>query len=581
MKRTLILCTILGSVVLILVIAFTINITSENPVVTMHNYHESLLVYEDTPTLEYSYEFTTTQLDTNLPYVTFTEAPDSLQQRGYPMIGVAYFREDDGLSLRFNIADGVSLDIAEAAIQHMASAFSRAHQAFPSHPSRIITTFSLEHDIDSANVRRRYIYHDLSMERFHGLATYLYFLQPNRYTLPAWLSSGIEDYLLESNDAEAMEKDDLILWLQSNVSTEKPLFGDAYFAGSFNFYHDSGAIRDIAYTVVRILSDDGVLWDWVRLAQTDRDAFSKQANAFFESLIGNTHEVKNNFFYHFGSIEIWTPYGMYNYIEHGYAWPWEQVNAFNRYMDASILFVRNWLEFDEPGRVTVELNPFCSQNSEFIRIFQSDADRFGEDWELYGNFGMPGIAILTNASYGLYILTHEVVHAIHLQIAEVTPVWITEGLAMAGESLFRERYFDFIDYLQVYDFYYAITLDCLHFYTLLAEGFYFLFTMGTEPTFGRTQWTYEDAGSFIVYLYRNFPAEQFLYFISNATVRNQRNLAYNIFGKPLEDIMYEWRKYLWPCGEPYGWWAYRVSDMDLWLETELCYCWERVISYDN
>ena len=574
-----------GVAAIAFIVVLAANRNSEGPVVTALN-EPDILAADIFPTDKPSFTADDAVPHTLLGHVTFTEAPDTLLQRGYTTVATAYYRYDGGLPIRFNIAEGICPGIAEYSLGRMVSVFQLLRKK---HPAHVMTTFFIEYHIDNANVRRRYIYNNLSMERFNGLATYLYFLQPNRYTLPAWLASGIEDYLLQPAEAAAMTRDDLALWLQINKAPGMPLFGDAFFVGSFGFY-DAAVVRNIAYTTVRLLSEEGVLWDWVSLALADREGFIQKANGFFRSLAGSSHEVTTNFFYHFGTVEIWTPYGIYNYIAHGYDWPWEQVQGYNKYMDAAILFVREWLEFDEPGRITVELNPFSSRNTNYPVIFQTAMITHGEVLGLYGNFGYSGKVLLTNASYGLYVLTHEIVHAIHLQITNAAPAWVTEGLAVAGESLFRQRYYDFIENLQVYHLHYSRTLDSIHLFVLIAEGLDFFFRMGTEPTFGRLDWTYEDAGSFFTFLYRNYSRRQFLYFISNATSWNQHDLAYNTFGKTLEEIMYDWRNYLWPCGEPEGWWAYRVFDpYFLYIEdideqyeyliNNLCYCWEKLIPW--
>jgi len=502
------------------------------------------------------------------PRISFTEASESLQNQGYATVGLTYFAY--GRPMRFNIAYDACSQAAEDTIEHMADTFASLYYILPGFR---MATFFMEADIDNANVRRRYIYHDFSQD-FHGLATYLFFMQPHRYALPAWLASGIEDYVNNSGT----QIDDLAAWLTTNACPTRPLFGDAFFIPSFNLYPNHDTVRAVAYTIVRQLSDAGELWDWVDLAQSDRYEFTTQSNAFFEELSGVSHENAKDFFYHFGTFEIWTEHGQYFYVWHGYDWPWEQVQRYNEYMDFSIQFVREWLDWHEPERVKVELNPFNGQNSEYIMTFLL-AERWDEALVDYGNFGGANLAIVTHARDGLWALTHEVIHAIHSLKNAAAPTWVIEGLAMAGEAVFRQRYYEFVRSLDVYDFDMVTTPEWLRLYTLVAASHPFFFVRGTEQTFGKYEWGYEDSGSFVLFLYENFDHEQFLYYVANTGIWNQVDVFYRTFGTTIEEALYEWRNYLWPCGEPDGWWEYNHFDGDLFYGIDMlsdiyiCDCW--------
>jgi len=77
--------------------------------------------------------------------------------------------------------------------------------------------------------------------------------------------------------------------------------------------------------------------------------------------------------------------------------------------------------------------------------------------------------------------------------------------------------------------------------------------LDNEYMFGRDRWTYDEAGSFTFYLYNRFGMEYLLalYLSDNY---NQLEIAYDIFGIELTDLMYSWRGFLWPSGEPEDWW---------------------------
>ena len=74
-----------------------------------------------------------------------------------------------------------------------------------------------------------------------------------------------------------------------------------------------------------------------------------------------------------------------------------------------------------------------------------------------------------------------------------------------------------------------------------------------EYMFGRDEWTYDEAGSFVFYLYNRFGMEPLLYFYRSDS-DNQFEIAYELFGEDLNDLMQSWRRLLWPSGEPEGWW---------------------------
>ncbi|MCL2284739.1 MAG: hypothetical protein FWC32_00065, partial [Firmicutes bacterium] len=164
-----------GVAAIAFIVVLAANRNSEGPVVTALN-EPDILAADIFPTDKPSFTADDAVPHTLLGHVTFTEAPDTLLQRGYTTVATAYYRYDGGLPIRFNIAEGICPGIAEYSLGRMVSVFQLLRKK---HPAHVMTTFFIEYHIDNANVRRRYIYNNLSMERFNGLATYLYFLQPN------------------------------------------------------------------------------------------------------------------------------------------------------------------------------------------------------------------------------------------------------------------------------------------------------------------------------------------------------------------------------------------------------------------
>jgi len=125
---------------------------------------------------------------------------------------------------------------------------------------------------------------------------------------------------------------------------------------------------------------------------------------------------------------------------------------------------------------------------------------------------------------------------------------MSEGMAVLGELLFRDAF----EGAKPYRFT-VPRLSNIDAMSRNGGGHSLPFFYG-EATFGRENWTYDDAGSFVLYLYNNFGIEALLKMYKSDNC-SQFEMALEIFGQELDELIYRWRRSLWSGNEPVGWWS--------------------------
>ena len=373
-----------------------------------------------------------------------------------------------------------------------------------------------------------------------------YIPETEYYPLPMWLYYGLNEYKSPSGDLVLLSNEDLALWLQQGP--EDLPFGDAWLVPSLRpraIAKDD--ILNAAYTIVRLWSMAEELEDLVSLAETDTRAFAAIFNSYIAELAGETTVPYLHFIYKSGDFEVLTTYGSFVFVDDNYQWAWPRVNNFIYYMDSAIGFVRSHFDIQNADYIRVTLYPFGVINipdsiAEMAEMFDWDAPEV--------NFVADDKIVLASTSrFGTWAFSHEVTHILLFREFPYyrPPTWMLEGMAVLGEMLFRYAF----EGTRTYRFTVPTVANIntmarngnghrlpLHYY---------------EYMFGRDRWTYDDAGSFVLYLYNNFGIEALLE-MYKSDYYSQFEMALEIFGTQLEELMYSWRDSLWPNGEPEGWW---------------------------
>jgi len=467
------------------------------------------------------------------PRIVALSAEYYIADRGYDNTIFVDFNEQ---FLSFHVAYGVDLNYAMEAVENIVKVFDLMHDYFPGQPF-----FDYFIRPEPGNILKRQIYYNFAPAP--GLATYLYFSQVLGYPLPWWLCIGLEAYITGCDDVKLLDDEYLALALQP--SSGGVPFGDAWFVPSLA--PQNPQINNIAYTMVRAWAEAEELYAIIRFAQTDTHAFAINFNEDIANLAGLEDFPPLQFFYQFGDIKIITPQGGYIFVYNDYEWDWARIDSFIQYMEASIEFIRDHFHITNTERIRVTLYPFGVINvpdsiAYLAYIFGWDAPDV--------NFVTNDEIILASTSrLGTWAIAHEVTHImLFREFPTYRPAtWMVEGMAVLGEILFRNDF----DGTRTYRFS-VPTVDNINNLARNSSG-HILPLLENEYSFGREVWTYDEAGSFLLYLYNRFGMEPLLaFYLSNND--NQFEMAYELFGEGLVDLMTSWRGFLWPTGEPEGWW---------------------------
>jgi len=455
-----------------------------------------------------------------------------IADRGYDYTIFVEFNEQ---LLSFHVAHDVDINYAMVTVENIVEIFDLLYESFPGWPF-----FDYFIRPEPGNILNRQIYYNFAQP---GLVTYLYFSQALGYPLPWWLCIGLEAYLMGCEDVSFLDDEYLALALQP--STAGVPFGDGWFVPSLA--PNNPQIHDIAYTIVRTWSEAQDLYDTIRFAQSDTHAFAISLNQHIADLTGLDSPAPVQFLYQFGDLKVVTPQGGYIFVYDNYDWNWARIYSFVQYMEASIEFIRNHFHITNTERIKVTLYPFGVVNvpdsiAHLAYIFGWDAPDV--------NFVTNDEIILASTSrLGTWAIAHEVTHIkLFRELPAYRPAtWMVEGMAVLGEILFRNAF----DGVRTYRFS-VPTVENINALARNSSG-HILPLNDDDYMFGRDVWTYDEAGSFLFYMYNRFGMEPLLaFYLSNND--NQFEMAYELFGEDLNDLMASWRGYLWPSGEPEDWW---------------------------
>ena len=473
-----------------------------------------------------------------LPRFIVSEAEYYIAAQGYEFTVFVEFGE---YRLSFHLAEGVDINYAMVTISQIVDVFDIAYESFAGWP--FLDYFIVGGPGDVLN---RQIYYNFASEPTAGLITYLYFSQVLRYPLPKWLSVGLEGYMLGCDEVSLLPEDELSELLQSGTGTLP--FGDAWFVPTLLGARGAASeIPDISYTIVRRWSEAGTLHDLVSLAQTDTRAFAVSANAYIAALAESTDISTLQFIYRFSDIKVITQHAGYIFIDDNYEWTWPRVTNFIAYMDAAIEFIREYFQINDTGHIRVTLYPFGVIN--IPDSIAGMAYAFGWDAPDVNFVTNDEIVLASTSRFGTWAMSHEAVHILLFRefAGYNPPTWMVEGMAVLGELLFRDAFTG----TRTYRFS-VPTVSNIDALARNGAGHRLPFHY-TEANFGRYNWTYDDAGSFLLYLYNNFGIEALLAMYRSDNY-SQFEMALELFGMELEELIYSWRGFLWPNGEPAGWW---------------------------
>ncbi|MCL2377858.1 MAG: hypothetical protein FWC77_01895 [Defluviitaleaceae bacterium] len=473
-----------------------------------------------------------------VPRINIIATEGYFAQNGYPLTAFVMLGEQE---LSFHLAEDVNADDALITIHSIMEVFDMAYEAFA---GRYFYEYFLV--AGSGNISARRINYNLA-NPFHGTLTYLYFAQSQSYPLPKWLCMGLENYLMGSGNALPLSNEDLAEWLGQDAGGVP--FGDAWLVSSLSPVGVTyGEILNAAYTLVRRWSQAGELYNIVRLAQADTRAFAAYLNDYIGLLTGCDDVLAMHFLYKFGAFDVMAEHGEYRFVIDGYVWTLARIVNLIEYMDAAIGFVSYRFAMGNTDSIRVTLYPFGAGN--VPDAIAEMADMF--DWEANSVNFVSGdkITLAGVARFGPWAISHEVAHILLFrEFPEYRPpTWVCEGMAVLGEILFRDAF----EGIRPYRFSVPMlsNIDAL---SRSGAGHTLPLFYG-EAGFGRNSWTYDDAGSFVLYLYNNYGIEALLEMFRTDNY-SQFDRAVEIFGKGLEELMYSWREFLWPNGEPADWWS--------------------------
>ena len=457
------------------------------------------------------------------------DAPYYMAYQGYPFTVKAEFGAQE---LHFHVAYDADIVYGMRTAANLVNMFDKFYEIFP---QELYAGYFIVAGDGDMRAGRIYYNPDAGMS---GSAAAYMFLGGG---LPKWLCMGLEAYVLGCGYAEFLACEELRERLTPGANTLQ--FGDGWLAFT---PQRANCVRDIAYSVVRRWSEAGNLYDFVRLAQADKRAFGAVGYSYI-ALLKNVPTPDMQFMYMQGDFKVITCLGGYIFIDDGYKWTWARVSSFVSYMDAAIKFVREHFHINDRGHVRVTLYPF-GVNSIPASIAAMAYD-FGWD-ALDVNFvANDEIVLASTARFATWAIAHEVTHIMLFRdfVGYNPPIWMVEGMAVLGEILFRDAF----EGVRPYRFS-VPTVANIHNLSRSGNGHSLPFRY-YETRFGRDNWTYDDAGSFMLYLYNRFGMEALLQ-LYRADNASQFEMAYELFDKELEELIYSWRGFLWPNGERLGWW---------------------------
>ena len=364
--------------------------------------------------------------------------------------------------------------------------------------------------------------------------------------LPKWLHIGLDNYTNGGEDASPLSNEDLAVWLRQGEGGVA--FGDAWFVPSLRPRGVTDEeILNASYTLVRRWSQAGKLYDLIELAHEDTRAFKQDFSAYIAALTGEAAGLDMHIMYHGGDFEVLSSNGSYIFMDDGHLWTQERIISFVEYMDAAIEFVRYRFTMGNTDNIRVTLYPFGVVN--IPDAIAEMADAFEWDAPNVNFVSGDEITLAGTARFGPWAISHEVAHILLFREFPMyrPPIWVCEGMAMLGEMLFRDEFEGTRPY--------RVNVPLVSNIDNLArrgDGHTLPLDDGYED-FGRNSWTYDDAGSFVLYLYRRFGIEALLQMFTSDNY-SQFDMAHDIFGRELEELMNSWREFLWPDGEPDGWW---------------------------
>jgi len=467
------------------------------------------------------------------PRVVVQDAVYYIAYRGYDTTVYVQFEEQQ---LRFHIAEDVYGLYAMDAVYSIIEMFDLFNESFDAGPLSDYYIVS-----EPGNILYRQIYYNI--EPVAGFFASLYFNHSARYPLPWWLCVGLEAYLTNCSNASYI--DNLALVLQPGAGASP--FGDSWFVSSLRPRNPLAEMSDIAYSIIRAWSQSEILYDQIRLAQTDAQAFASSISEFIAELTEINTTPPLQVLYRFSDFIVATEYGRYIFVTYDYEWNWPRVESFVVYMESAIEFIREYFHITNTDSIRVTLYPFGVINvpeniAEMAYAFGWDAPEV--------NFVTNDEIILASTSrFGTWAISHEVAHImLFREFPGYRPhTLMLEGMAILGELLFRDTFEGHRNY--------RFSVPMVSNINTLARSSagHILPLLYNENSFGREVWTYDEAGSFFLYLYNNFGIEPLLG-LYQSNNNNKQEIAYELFGAELEYLMNSWRDFLWPGGEPEGWW---------------------------
>jgi hypothetical protein len=476
----------------------------------------------------------------NLHPVTFSEAGVFRQRYGFVTAALA---ETPDFSLTFYFAEGIDTqarDICDA-IQRYINVFIKARDYFV-RGSQFVFFIDRE-QLQQMRVRIPHfpLIKDLMLSRnlfLHsanttGYVLSLYFRCVFQSEFPAWLCSGLEDYLMESEDVVFLGDDELKQWLHENTYGSNPPFGDFWFASQLAVDPATrNAARNVAYTLVRKWSDAGLLREKVLSATVNPYRINEALTAYMNTLVEYTvNEAGRLYFYNFSDIEVLTEQGRYVFKESentmwmSYDRQRSVIQEYINYMDAGSVFLREFLHVKDQTIAVTHFYPNLIPTTNYGIFDNSDQLRWGFAW---GNY-----IVLGNGTLRAFV--HELVH-VYMGRVSSPPSWLVEGMANFSEAKW------FLSDLNPRPnpshrhegLSYIVRRD------MGARLPYFVDGSPYNSIFR----TYEDGGSFVTFLYENFGMEKLLEFYAHANYMDNTPLTLRIYGYTMDELIYQWQLHL-------------------------------------
>jgi len=348
----------------------------------------------------------------------------------------------------------------------------------------------------------------------------------------------------QANEPAFLTRDQLALMLNATEGTAP--FGDAWLIPEMKPSDSLFGLNDISYSLVRGWSDAQLLAEFVQLAQTDIHSFRLRFGEYVNALT-NSNQHQWLILYQGSNLKVLTNQGSYIFVCDGHRWTWPRVDSFVQYMDSATEFIRKYFHITNTDSIRVNLYPFGVIN--IPASIAEIADAFGWDASDVNFVAYDEITLAGTSSHGTWAMSHEVAHLLLFrEFPHYHPhTWLVEGMAVLGELLFRDSFEGYMNYRFT-----VPTLANINTLARNATGHSLPLYYG-EYTFGNYRWTYDQVGSFMLYLYNRFGIEALLELYQSDNY-SQFEIAYDLFSISLADLINSWRGFLWPEGEPEGWW---------------------------